>query len=1086
MNDRFDTAAIRSRVLDSWAAAPVRFREDANLEEDLVLGAYRDRVVIELAQNAADAATRAGRPGRLHLALGVSADEGVTLTVANTGSPLDAAGVIGLSTLRASSKRDEWDPSDDPAREDVPTAGGPVGRFGVGFAAVLAVSDEPAVLSQHGSVRFSTADARAAIADVAVRSPELGIELHRREGRVPALRLPFPTEGRPPQGYDTAVVLPLRDSAAEQLVRRLLTEIDDALLLALPQLAEITVQINTAQISSAQINIGEADATTTRTLTSRRGAEHEWIITDGSRTTTWRLARAHGALDPLLLAGRPVEERARPYWAVTWAVPIGDDAEPLRPQTVPVVHAPTPTDERLGLPALLIGSFPLDPTRRHVAAGDLADFLIEQAAAAYVQLSAQWPRRVPELLRLVPGPIADGALDAALRERIGRLLPETPFLPAADGSRDPLRPQDATVIVPCDDALVAALADVIPGLLPAGWERDTVALGALRVRRLELADLVEMVAALRREPAWWGRLYAALDGVAGYDPGAREALIALPIPLADGRVVRGAPGTLLSDAALGDSGFGDTALDERGFDALRPLGLRVVHPAALSAGGYGLLERLGARPAQPRAILADPAVHAAIAASRDDLPQADPEAQAHPSAVAEAVLTLVRAAGPRPQERFGLDALLLPDEQGTYTPARELLLPSSPLAQVVEPDAFGRVDAEWVRRWGVETLRAVGVLDTFTLVRVTDVLLDPDGADAELFDLDGFEDWLDDLRDLLPPAARDTPPVATELIAVRDLELVAEHRWSAALDLLAGPALRRAVTEPIKVMTGDGGTLRLPSYTSWWLSRRPVLDGRRPIDLATGAGLLTGLYDPIGTGSQDTDGAAEPDEKQVPDALRLDPDFVAGLGVRSGLDELLEAPGGPDELLERLADPAREVDATQLAELYNALTGVADDRVDPPSAIRALIGGRPVVADAVDVAVIDAPDLLPLLGDRPYLPVPPRNAERLADLLDLSLVSELFTGRVTSEGEPQPVPDVVLRLVPQAPDTYVEHEELVLDDDFETDWRVVDGEVHASTFDGLARALAWASGRWDRRHLIAALLAEPERADELAAETYFE
>jgi hypothetical protein len=93
---------------------------------------------------------------------------------------------------------------------------------------------------------------------------------------------------------------------------------------------------------------------------------------------------------------------------------------------------------------------------------------------------------------------------------------------------------------------------------------------------------------------------------------------------------------------------------------------------------------------------------------------------------------------------------------------------------------------------------------------------------------------------------------------------------------------------------------------------------------------------------------------------------------------------------------------------------------------------------------------------------------------------------VTSQGERQEVPDEVLSIVPDVPDSYVEHEELILDGESEVAWRVVDGEVHASTFDGLARALAWAAGRWDRRHLIAALLAEPERADELAAEEYFE
>src|SRR3712207_4667947 len=80
---------------------------------DPVRGGYRDRLLVELAQNAADAAVRAGTPGRLRLEL-----TGDTLLAANTGAPLDAAGVQGLATLRASGKRDET---------------GSVGRFGVGF-----------------------------------------------------------------------------------------------------------------------------------------------------------------------------------------------------------------------------------------------------------------------------------------------------------------------------------------------------------------------------------------------------------------------------------------------------------------------------------------------------------------------------------------------------------------------------------------------------------------------------------------------------------------------------------------------------------------------------------------------------------------------------------------------------------------------------------------------------------------------------------------------------------------------------------------------------------------------------------------
>src|SRR3954453_24026412 len=81
--DPFDTAAIRRSVLAAWADSPARFREDAHAEEDLVLGGYRDRLLVELAQNAADAAVRAGVAGRLRLVL-----EDDVLPAANTAAPL--------------------------------------------------------------------------------------------------------------------------------------------------------------------------------------------------------------------------------------------------------------------------------------------------------------------------------------------------------------------------------------------------------------------------------------------------------------------------------------------------------------------------------------------------------------------------------------------------------------------------------------------------------------------------------------------------------------------------------------------------------------------------------------------------------------------------------------------------------------------------------------------------------------------------------------------------------------------------------------------------------------------------------------
>src|SRR6516165_259997 len=335
---------MRERVLAAWAASPARFREDANAEEDYALGGYRDRVVVELAQNAADAAARAGVPGRLRLTL-----RGPALVAANTGTPLDAAGVEALSTLRASAKR------------GAEAADGTVGRFGVGFAAVVAVSDEPRIASAGGCVRWS----RDATRELVRQVPALAGELAQRAGHVPVLRLPFAADGAPPEGFATAVTLPLRDEAAVRLIKRLLAETGPALLLALPALAAIEIEADGAR----------------RVLTAAHDGDGVTIAADGT-TCRWRTGTAGGWTDPWLLADRPAEERVRSSWSVRWAVPVtlggqeGDLPAGRLPEGVgAVVHAPTPTDEPLGLPALLLASFPLSPDRRHVAPGALTDFL---------------------------------------------------------------------------------------------------------------------------------------------------------------------------------------------------------------------------------------------------------------------------------------------------------------------------------------------------------------------------------------------------------------------------------------------------------------------------------------------------------------------------------------------------------------------------------------------------------------------------------------------------------------------------------------------------------------------------------------
>jgi hypothetical protein len=997
--DPFGTAELRRTVLQGWAASPARFREDANAEEDYALGGYRDRVIVELAQNAADAAARTGESGRLRLTLRDS-----TLIAANTGAPLDADGVAALSTLRASSKRDHVP---GPGRR---TSEATVGRFGVGFAAAAAVSDEPHIASLTGAVTWS----RTAAAGLVQEIPGIAAELARRSGQLPVLRLPFAATGAPPEGFTTAVTLPLRDEAAVLLVERLLAETGPALLLALPALARIEIEVDGA----------------TRVLTAAHEGAGATISVDGA-VGRWLTAGAAGEADQQLLADRPAEERARPSWSVRWAVPVtadgasGDLAAARLPAGVSaVVHAPTPTDEPLGLPALLLASFPLSPDRRHVAPGPLTDFLLDQAADVYARLL---PALAPgaSLLDLVPSAIGQGELDAQLRGRILRLLPGTAFLPAAEQSGRRVRPADAVVLDASLPGLTDSIAPVLPDLV-AGPARHP-AYAALGVRRLALAELADMLASLDRDPAWWRRLY---DALAEVEPAQLGELGALPVPLADGRLVRGPRGLLLPGPGLENA------------EALTVLGFRV----ADSGAAHPLLARLGAVEATPQGVLADPVVRAAVAASYDE---------EDPGPIADAVLGLASAASLRPGDHLWLADLALPGADGEWYPAGELLLPHGPLAEVVGPDTpFGTVSQAMLERYGSATLEAVGVLSSFSLLSAEDVVLD-----APDLDLDGAAEWAAEMR--ARPYGDTAPLVAPELMAVRDLELVDPGRWPRALELLAAPSLRAAVIEPSRVLLADGRYADLPSYTSWWLRSHPVLGGRRPGDVrAAGTDpLLAGLYD----------------EAELP----ADAAFARALGVRTSLAELLAEPGGADELLRRLADPARPVARPQLRALWIALAGVS--AAEPPDRVRAVRGDEVVVADAGEVLVLDAPDLWPLVADQPLVLAPHYLAPQLADLLDIPLASEEITGRVESAPQRTEVPAAVHSVLPDAPGTYYAHDRLVVDGTCMA-WRYTSGAVHAASPDGLARGLAWACGRWSARHLLGALLRDPAAGSRLIAE----
>ncbi|MFB8001959.1 sacsin N-terminal ATP-binding-like domain-containing protein [Nocardia sp. NPDC056000] len=957
MGDPFDTAGLRAGVIAAWRGSPTRLREDAATEADLVRAGYRDRVLTELAQNAADAAAKAGVAGRLAVWL-----DGRVLHVANTGVALDISGVHALTALRASAK------TAGPAASEAA-----VGQFGVGFTAVLSVAEEVEFRSTGGSVRFSRAETAALLAAEDVKIPEV-------EGEFvpPALRLAWPSDAKPAAGFDSEIVLELRPEVdADALLAGMRAEAVD-LLLELPALHSVSIADDEICCAVTDLDNGLQEVRVTGEWEDRR-----W----------WQYRTPHARWLLPLREGRPVA---------------------VRPD---VLRAPTRSDEELSLPALLIADIPMQPDRRRLLPGariaelatGYADFALALPPADRLVLvpAPGFARSEPDTvlrealiaelrehpwLPVLRGPVfgsggealgdprligSDHALggnpelgadpllefDAALEARAGSgydvpagvgspdedaahqleltfgdsgtngvlnrvpsadpaSLSEVAVVSTADSTAEELgeRPRRASVFPGATPELARLLAEIVgPLVIPElSGRAGSDALAALDVHRIGLARIAELSSSLERPAQWWYSLYDALEPFV-LDPLSVEELGALSVPLADGRLVTG-PRTVVLDLQLEN--------------AIPVHWARLVHPEA----AHELLGRLGARAATPEDLLNDPALQAIL---EDD--PSDPD-------TVEAVLSLAGTAMPGTLPTW-LGLLELPDDSGELLPADELLLPEAPLDGVLVADSpFEIIAEETLEKYGRDALRAIGVGWSFTLA----VEEDPTGPDHHLDDEDA---WWEGLQE--------DPP---ELRAVRDLDLVDDAKWPEALRLL----LSDESTRPL-LSDRDG-------YTAWWLRKNAHIDDiplglmRHPEDESL-AGLLPQLL-----------GFSEQDLLVLRGVLAAPEIMTAQLA---------------EELLDALADPTRSPTPEAISQTHRRLgvamsEGLLDvEDLDFPDHVRALSGA---VIDPADALILDKSWFGPALPADRLIVGDIASAPSLSALLDIPLASEVVTAEVLGEG----------------------------------------------------------------------------------------
>jgi superfamily II DNA or RNA helicase len=346
--ERADSALARdlvdsnNRSLKSWEYKPEWIEEQAHIEEAIAEGGYGHRQVYELVQNGADAmVNRSG--GRIEVILTET-----HLYCANEGNPIDKSGLEALLGSNMSRKR-----------------GDEIGRFGLGFKSVLAVSDRPEFFSRPVSLRFSNEYSSRLIHEHIPESRKLPL---------PILRLGEPLDPNLEAASDPVLEELLKWSVTTV---RLARDPDRDTSWLADDLTEFPAEFLLFARHVSELILDNRASGVKRTIVVEPGDEQVRLV-EGKRDQAWRVFRR--VVAPTPAARKDAGARAeRDQLPVDWAVPVTGSSG------VGKFWAFFPTTFETTLSGILNAPWKTNPDRENLLLGAFNEFLLEVAAGLVVE-----------------------------------------------------------------------------------------------------------------------------------------------------------------------------------------------------------------------------------------------------------------------------------------------------------------------------------------------------------------------------------------------------------------------------------------------------------------------------------------------------------------------------------------------------------------------------------------------------------------------------------------------------------------------------------------------------------------------------